>query len=134
VPERGQAKAQKADSDQPRPLCGGKDCVRPTNYSERFRIVVEEPTMSRMNVRYVVVTLLWTAAFTAGGAFLAGFGSGLLFAAQAGSGGNPAGDAGLIATVANVWVIAPLVGCALALFLCAFSRLPGTKLPEEAET
>jgi len=84
--------------------------------------------MARLNVRYVIVTLLWTIAFSAGGALLAGFGSGLLFAAQAGSGGNPAGNAGLIAGVANVWKIAPLVGCALALFLCAFSRLPGTKL------
>jgi hypothetical protein len=83
-----------------------------------------------MNVRYVVVTLLWTIAFTAGAALLAGFGSGLLFAALAGNGGNPAGNAGLIAGVANVWMIAPLVGCALALFLCAFSRLPGTKLPD----
>lgn len=89
--------------------------------------------MSRMNARYVVVSLLWTVAFTAGAALLAGFGSGLLFAARAGADGNPAGDAGLIAGVANAWMIVPLVGCALGLFLCAFSRLPGTRLPDPPE-
>jgi hypothetical protein len=86
--------------------------------------------MSRTNVRYVVVTFLWTVAFFAGTALLAGFGSGLWFAAQAGGGGNPAGNAGLIDRVGKVWAIAPFVGGALALFLCAFSRLPGTKLPD----
>lgn len=86
-----------------------------------------------MNVRYVIVSLLWTVTFTAGTALLVGFGSGLLFAARIAVGGNPAGDAGLITGVGIAWAVAPLVGCALALLLCAFSRLPGTHLPDQPE-
>jgi hypothetical protein len=46
---------------------------------------------------------------------------------------RPDKAANLIAGVANVWMIAPLVGYALALFLCAFGRLPGTRLADPAE-
>ncbi|MCI0463119.1 MAG: hypothetical protein L0Z62_39740 [Gemmataceae bacterium] len=86
--------------------------------------------MSGKNLRYLAVSLLWAAAFTVVAAVLAGFGSGLLFAAWAADGANPARDAELINGVARVWHIAPLVGCAVALFLCVFSRLPGTRLAD----
>jgi hypothetical protein len=86
--------------------------------------------MSGQNIRYVVLSLLWAAVFTLGGAVLAGFGAGLLFTSSAADGGNPARDAQLIDGVARVWLIVPLLGCALALFLCAHGRLPGTRLPD----
>jgi hypothetical protein len=86
--------------------------------------------MSRKTIRYLVVSLLWAVAFTVTVAALAGCASGLLFGARAADGGNPAGDAELIAWAASAWQIAPPLGCALALLLCALGRLPGTKLDD----
>lgn len=81
-------------------------------------------------LRYLVVTLLWTVVFFFGAAAVVGLGSSAVFASRAAGGDNPAADTWLISWVSQSWILVPLAATALALLLCAFSRLPGTKLAE----
>ena len=76
------------------------------------------------SIRFVLACAAWTVGAAMGTAVLLGIGSGFLFAEQASNGGAPTLDPAL---VGQVWAFGPLAAGAIALFLCAASRLPGTR-------
>jgi hypothetical protein len=88
--------------------------------------VVVPPIRDR--IRFVLVSLAYSAVFAVAASMVVGLLSGFLFAAMAAKSGHPDVDHVLASSVGRIWAVTPVVADVIALALCIVCRLPGTSV------